>query len=79
MQRSTLVDLSEQLHQTPRTLRRRLQEQGTTFRQLLDDVRAELELHLEMQGEPLTEISELMGYSDPTVYLHAQGRWRGAR
>jgi len=71
-----LRNTSELLHQTPRTLRRRLQEQGTTFRQLLDDVRAELELHLEMQGEPLAKISALLGYSDPTAYLHARNRWR---
>lgn len=67
------------MHQTPRPLRRRLQAQGTAFRQLLDDVRTELELHLEMQGEPLTNIAAPSGYSDPTAYLHAHGRWRSVR
>ena len=72
----TLVDLAQAMHQTPRTLRRRLDEQGTTFRQLLDHVRAELELHLEMQGESLMAIATQLGYSDTAAYLHARGRWR---
>lgn len=72
----TLVDLAHAMHQTPRTLRRRLDEQGTTFRQLLDHVRAELELHLEMQGESLMAIATQLGYSDTAAYLHARGRWR---
>ncbi|WP_454876545.1 AraC family transcriptional regulator ligand-binding domain-containing protein [Pseudomonas farris] len=74
-----LDDLAKALHQTPRTLRRRLEEQGTTFRQLLDQVRAELELHLELQGESLTEIAAQLGYSDLTAYLHARSRWRDAK
>ncbi|ALQ03691.1 MULTISPECIES: AraC family transcriptional regulator ligand-binding domain-containing protein [Pseudomonas] len=75
----TLVDLAQALHQTPRTLRRRLEEQGTTFRQLLDQVRAELELLLEMQGESLAQIAAQLGYSDTTAYLHARSRWRAVK
>ncbi|MNR34057.1 Helix-turn-helix domain protein [compost metagenome] len=71
-----LDNLAKVLHQTPRTLRRRLKEQDTNFRQLLDQIRAELELHLELQGESLTEISVQLGYSDLTAYLHARSRWR---
>ncbi len=71
-----LDNLAKSLHQTPRTLRRRLEEQGTTFRQLLDQIRAELEMHLELQGESLTEIAAQLGYSDLTAYLHARSRWR---
>lgn len=72
----SLVSVAQALNHTPRTLRRRLQEQDTTFRQVLDQVRAELELHLEMQGEPLAEIAARLGYSDTAAYLHARGRWR---
>lgn len=75
----TLVDLAHALHQTPRTLRRRLEEQGTTFRQLLDQVRAELEQLLEMQGEPIAQIAAQLGYSDTTAYLHARNRWRAVK
>ncbi|MBK5551968.1 MULTISPECIES: AraC family transcriptional regulator ligand-binding domain-containing protein [unclassified Pseudomonas] len=71
-----LENLAKTLHQTPRTLRRRLEEQGTTFRHLLDQVRAELELHLELQGESRADIADQLGYSDLTAYLHARNRWR---
>lgn len=73
-----LVTLSEALYQTPRTVRRRLQEENTTFRQLLDQVRSELELHLQMQGESLAAIAVQLGYSDTAAYLHARSRWRKA-
>lgn len=71
-----LEDLAKALYHTPRTLRRRLEEEGTNFRQLLDQIRAELELYLELQGESLAEIATQLGYGDLTAYLHARNRWR---
>ncbi|WP_353389424.1 AraC family transcriptional regulator ligand-binding domain-containing protein [Halopseudomonas sabulinigri] len=71
----TLEQLAGSLHQTPRTLRRRLQEQGLTFRQLLDTVRAELDDYLQMQGLTRAQIAEQLGYSDTAAYLHARKRW----
>lgn len=71
----TLEHFAGNLHQTPRTLRRRLQEQGLTFRQLLDTVRAELDGYLEMQGLTRAQITEQLGYSDTPAYLHARKRW----
>ncbi len=71
----TLEALAASLHQTARTLRRRLQEQGLTFRQLLDTVRAELDGYLEMQGLTRAQIAEQLGYSDTAAYLHARKRW----
>lgn len=74
----TLEQAAVQLHHTPRTLRRRLQEQGLTFRQLLDTVRAELDDYLEMQGATRAQIAEQLGYSDTAAYLHARKRWAGS-
>lgn len=71
-----LESLADALHQSPRTLRRRMEEQGMTFRQLLDLVRAELEQHLEFLGENRVEIASRLGYSDLAAYLHARKRWR---
>lgn len=71
----SLENQAEALHQSPRTLRRRLEEQGLTFRQLLDLVRAELEQQLELQGESRTEIALQLGYSDAAAYVHARKRW----
>lgn len=73
----SLESQAEALHQSPRTLRRRLEEQGLTYRQLLDQVRAELEQQLELQGETRSEIAFQLGYSDLAAYLHARKRWQG--
>ncbi|NQD93556.1 AraC family transcriptional regulator [Pseudomonas sp. CrR25] len=72
----SLESIAETLHQSPRTLRRRLQEQALTFRQLLDLLRAELEQHYQLQGLNRAQIGELLGYSDSAAYLHARKRWR---
>lgn len=73
----SLETQAETLHQSARTLRRRLDEQGLTFRQLLDPVRAELKQHLELQGESRSEIAMQLGCSDVAAYLHVRKRWRG--
>ncbi|MDE1164169.1 MAG: AraC family transcriptional regulator ligand-binding domain-containing protein [Pseudomonas sp.] len=73
----TLEDQAAALHQSPRTLRRRLEEEGQTFRQLLDQVRGQQEQALELQGESSAAIAEQLGYSDVAAYLHARKRWRG--
>jgi AraC-like DNA-binding protein len=72
----SLENQADALHQSPRTLRRRMEEQGMTFRQLFDLVRAELEQHLEFIGESRAEIASQLGYSDLPAYLHARKRWR---
>ncbi len=75
-QTPSLENQAEALHHSPRTLRRRLEEQGLTFRQLLDLVRAELEQHLELQGLGRGEIAERLGYADLAAYQYARKRWR---
>lgn len=72
----SLESLADLMHQSPRTLRRRMEEQGMTFRQLFDLVRAELEQHLEFLGESRAQIASQLGYSDLPAYLHARKRWR---
>jgi AraC-like DNA-binding protein len=71
-----LEQAAQALHQSPRTLRRRLQEQGLGFREILDGVRAELEQSLELQGLSRGQIGEQLGYADLPAYLHARKRWQ---
>lgn len=71
----SLEGLAAQLHMSPRTLRRRLEEQGLTFRQLLDLVRHELEQHLELQGKSRAQIAARLGYADLSAYQQARKRW----
>ncbi|MFJ4392846.1 AraC family transcriptional regulator ligand-binding domain-containing protein [Pseudomonas soli] len=72
----TLEAQAQDLHQSARTLRRRLEDEGTSFRVLLDRVRAELEQYLEMQGDSRAQIAAQLGYSDLAAYVHARKRWR---
>jgi AraC-like DNA-binding protein len=59
-----------------RTLQRRLQETGTTFADLLDEVRADVAKHYVATGQlPLTRIALLLGFSDQSAFNHAFRRW----
>ncbi|MNO54432.1 hypothetical protein D3C76_449040 [compost metagenome] len=73
---ASLESAAEALHLTPRTLRRRLQEQDLGYRQILAAVRTELEQHLELQGLSREQIAEQLGYADSAVYLRARKRWQ---
>jgi AraC-like DNA-binding protein len=61
---------------SPRTLQRRLQEEGTSFQQLLDDTRRELVVqYLTQPNLTLLEIAYLLGFADPSNFFRAFRRW----
>ena len=61
-----------------RSLRRRLSEEGTSFRQLLEEVRQTLaEELLATGGLTLEEIAERLGYGEVSNFTHAFKRWKG--
>ena len=61
-----------------RTLRRRLREEGLSFREVLDDVRCELaKRHLEERRLTLGELAFVLGYSQPAPFHRAFRRWTG--
>ena len=72
----SLEEVAPALHLSTRTLRRRLQDQGLNFRQLLDLVRAELDQYLALQGLTRAQIADRLGYGDTAAYLHARKRWQ---
>jgi AraC-like DNA-binding protein len=60
------------------TLQRRLDEEGTSFTQLVEDTRRELaEFHLADPQMSLCEIVYLLGYSDQSTFFRACLRWFG--
>lgn len=70
--------LAAELHVSIRTLRRRLAEEGTGYRDLLEEVRETLaEQLLATGGLTLEEIAERLGYGEPSNFLHAFKRWKG--
>ena len=66
------------LGMSSRTLRRRLDAEGSRFRQLLDEVRQALaEELLATGGLTLEEIAERLGYGEVSNFIHAFKRWKG--
>lgn len=70
--------VARQLHVSVRTLRRRLKEENSSFRELLDEVRFQLAKEYLLDTRlPLTEIAELVGYTEAGNFSHAFRRWSG--
>ncbi|HWU68577.1 MAG TPA: AraC family transcriptional regulator [Stenotrophobium sp.] len=70
--------VSRDLHIASRSLRRRLEEEGTSFRALLDEIRQMLaEELLMLPGMKLDEIAARLGYSESASFIHAFKRWKG--
>ena len=65
-------------HVSPRTLQRRLADEGTTFQKILESVRRNLCLrHLKWAHIPLSEIAYLAGFADASSFNRAVRRWTG--
>ncbi len=70
--------VAKRLGWSERTLRRRLGEEGTSFRQVLDDVRRELAQGWLVQSEmAIGEIAFLLGFSESSNFHRAFKRWTG--
>jgi AraC-like DNA-binding protein len=68
--------LAGQLGLSTRTLRRRLQDENTSYRELIDDVRAQTAIKY-MRDTRLTveNIAFLLGFGGPAAFRHAFRRW----
>lgn len=74
----TAAKVAARLNTTVRTLRRRLGEQGTNFRTLLTEQRRELGQRLVRNRRlSLTEVSYLLGFSNPSAFSRAFRAWTG--
>lgn len=63
---------------SPRTLQRRLDEEGVAFTELLDEVRRELcESYLKNRALSIQEIAYLLGYTERSGFYRAFRRWTG--
>jgi len=66
------------LHMSTRTLRRRLRDEGTTGRRLVDELRCELAMgYLRRRGLGIGEVAFLLGFSDTSAFHKAFRRWTG--
>lgn len=66
------------LNMSIRNLQRRLQEKGSSFKQLLSRTREELAVNYLRESEkPIIEIGFLLGYVDASNFARAFRRWQG--
>ena len=71
-------DIAAKLHMSPKTLQRRLVEEGTNFRQLLDETREHLaRQYVKDSRLLLAEVTYLLGFSDTANFNRAFRRWTG--
>lgn len=62
---------------SPRTLARRLAEEDTTLREIVDLVRRRRAEALLESDVAIAEVAFLLGYSEPAAFQHAFRRWHG--
>lgn len=74
----SLPEVAAELDVHPRTLRRQLADEGTSFRALLNEARSALAVDLLCNvGLTVDEVSKRLGYTDTSTFCHAFKRWHG--
>lgn len=75
---ASLEDVAEALAMSVRSLRRRLDQEGTSFRQLVETERKQLAEQLLANSQmTLDELAIHLGYSDTASFTRAFRRWHG--
>ncbi|MEQ8802747.1 MAG: helix-turn-helix domain-containing protein, partial [Haliea sp.] len=73
-----LEQLAARLHLTPRTLIRRLQHEGTGYREIVEDLRREHATRLLRDARlNIGEVGEVLGYREQANFGRAFRRWFG--
>lgn len=74
----TLTELAHERHVSPRTLKRQLSAHGSSFQQILDELRRDCAVDLlESEAMTIEHIAERLGYSDASNFNRAFQRWLG--
>lgn len=77
--RTSMASTAEKLGLSRQTLYRQLRAEGTTFQQLLDDLRHRMALdYIRGRKVSVNEAAFLVGFSDPAAFSRAFKRWTGA-
>jgi AraC-like DNA-binding protein len=74
---ASLEKIGRQLGISARTLRRHLEQEGTSLRALVDNVRRERADELLASGRPVKEIAVTLGFSETSAFSRAYKRWTG--
>ena len=70
--------VAKKLGMSQRTLTRRLAEEGVTFNEILQQLKAHLAIrYLAEDGMPISRIAWLLGFEEASSFSHACRRWTG--
>ena len=76
--RATIAAVAGKLIMSPRSLQRRLRDEGTSFQTILRNVRTELSLHYLTNSDfTATEVAYLVGFEDANSFFRAFASWTG--
>jgi AraC-like DNA-binding protein len=79
MRATSLDDIADSLNMSARTLRRKLKEEKTSFRELVDELRKDVAIkYLRDTDLTVEEIAEALGFSDGANFRRAFRRWTKA-
>jgi AraC-like DNA-binding protein len=73
----SLDNVAEQLHISKRSLHRCLEREGTSFKILMQKVKAQRAVTLLQQGKTVTEVATMLNYSDCANFRRAFKMWFG--
>ena len=74
-----MAAVAGKLHMSPRSLQRRLHSEGTSFAELLSELRRDLALrYLRDQRIAIAEVGFLLGFLDVSAFHRAFKRWTGS-
>lgn len=75
---ATITKIAEELSLSRRKLQRILRQHGTTYKELLNEIRLDLaKKYIGDMGMDLTEIAFLLGFSEQSTFSRSFKRWTG--
>jgi AraC-like DNA-binding protein len=72
-----IAEIAAGLHISERTLRRQLEEEQTSFSEILDTTRQSLAGELLSRGTPPSRVATQLGFASHSSFTHAFNRWYG--
>lgn len=74
----SLDDIADRLHLSPRTVHRRLEEEGSSFRGIKDALRRDMALaRLAKTNDSIAKVAADLGYADTSAFYRAFVEWTG--
>jgi len=70
--------LTGMLNMSPRTLRRRLEKEGTSYQRIKDNARRDVAISLLSRDRmTVSDVAERVGFSDPSAFHRSFKKWTG--